>query len=253
MISEVCLMIDMHSGTPLYQQLTVLLRDKIQAGEFKVGNRIPSEAELGAMFGISRITVRQALADLERDGLLEKIPGKGTFVKNVAKIKGLTRLSSFSEATAASGQEAGYFMVRIRHDAYSKEAAQVLQSSDKSFFMVKRVLLANGSPVGMHTSYLPKWLIEQAPDDLFTEETLGKRSLHNTIEKTGVELYRAEEIVEPALAGKEESDHLGMKRGDLILQVKRTIFDKSGRPLTFEIDTYRPDAYTYRIEIYRNR
>ncbi|WP_251554243.1 GntR family transcriptional regulator [Neobacillus muris] len=243
-------MINANSSTPLYQQLANLLRDQIHKGDLKIGDRIPSEAELGKMYGISRITIRQALAELEKEGLLEKIPGKGTFIKNNRKIQGLTRLTGFNEVTAAAGLKAGYRIIEIDSMAFSEEAKTVFNTDEPSFFMVKRVLLASGSPVGMHTSYLPSWLIHQDPDS-FTSEILSHSSLHATIEKTGVRLYRAEEIVEPALAGEEEIEHLGLKMGDLVLQVKRTIFDFNNQSLLYEIDIYRPDSYTYRIESYR--
>jgi GntR family transcriptional regulator len=190
--------------------------------------------------------------DLEKDGQLEKIPGKGTFIKNTQKIRGLTRLSGFNEVTAASGLEAGYKIIEIDTNDKSKEAKAILRINDPSLFLLKRVLLASGNPVGMHTSFIPNWLIEKAPES-FTSENLSRSSLHATIEKTGVLLYRAEEIIQPSLAGKEGVENLGLNIDDLTLKVKRTIFDTCERPVLYEIDIYRPDAYTYSIEIYRNR
>ena len=72
------------SPTPKYRQLAELLRQRIDNGDLSPGDRIPSEAQLGDTYSLSRITIRQALADLERDGLLERVPGKGTFVRRKA-------------------------------------------------------------------------------------------------------------------------------------------------------------------------
>ncbi|HEX5325898.1 MAG TPA: GntR family transcriptional regulator, partial [Acetobacteraceae bacterium] len=104
--------IDANAVTPLYRQLTELLRGQIVSGALADGARLPSEAQLGERYGVSRITIRQALADLERQGLLERTPGRGTFVRRrPCPIEGLTRLSGFSETAAAAGLEAGYLVL----------------------------------------------------------------------------------------------------------------------------------------------
>ncbi|MCC6314774.1 MAG: GntR family transcriptional regulator, partial [Thermomicrobiales bacterium] len=100
--------IDANSAIPMYRQLADLLRAQIADGELGDGDRLPSEAQLGETHGISRITVRQALAELERAGMLLRVPGKGAFVRAHSPIQGLTRLSGFSESARAAGREAGY-------------------------------------------------------------------------------------------------------------------------------------------------
>jgi len=102
-----------NSPVPMYRQLASLIRDHIRRREPPPGVRVPSETELGAAYGVSRITVRHALSELERDGLLERTPGKGFFVRRDAgRVERLTRLSGFGENVSDLGIRAGYDTLR---------------------------------------------------------------------------------------------------------------------------------------------
>jgi GntR family transcriptional regulator len=235
----------------MYRQLEALLREQIVRGELKAGERIPSEVQLCERWGISRITTRQALAELERDGLLERVPGKGTFVRRPqSQVTRLTRLSGFGEDMVALGLEPGYETLKASRGPVPEEVLSRLQITGAKAYVVERTLLADGEPIGMHTSYLPLWLIGQATEGSFSREALTRGSLYRVIESTGVRLQRADEIVEPAIAGEEEARRLGVKEGELVLRVKRTVYDSGERPVEYVILTYRADLYTYRIQLH---
>jgi GntR family transcriptional regulator len=240
------------SSVPMYRQLEALLREKIDRGELQVGDRIPSEAQLCEQWGISRITTRQALAELERDDLLERVPGKGTFVKKPqGRVTRLTRLSGFGENMEALGLKPGYETLKADKERVSLEVASRLQSTSGKAFVIERILFADGERIGSHTSYLPLWIVGQAPEGSFTRDALNRGSLYQAIENTGVSLLGADEIVEPDTAGEVEARRLGMREGDLVLRVKRTVYDSEGRPVEYVVLTYRADRYTYRIRLQR--
>jgi DNA-binding GntR family transcriptional regulator len=246
--------IDANSITPLYRQLTELLRGQIASGALADGARLPSEAQLGEQYGVSRITIRQALADLERQGLLERAPGKGTFVRRRPRpIEGLTRLSGFSENAAAAGLEAGYLVLSAGERAVGPDVAERLALPAACAYVVERVLLANGAPVGMHASAIPLTVAARVRPGALSREHLGHGSLYAAIESAGVTLLRAVETLEPGYAGDEQGGHLGIEPTALVQRVRRTVFDAEGRQVIFEADTYRPDAFTYRVELYRGR
>ncbi len=246
--------IDANSITPLYRQLTQLLRGQISSGAIADGARLPSEARLGEQYGVSRITIRQALADLERQGLLERAPGKGTFVRRRPRpIEGLTRLSGFSETAAAAGLEAGYQVLAAEERDVAPEIAERLTLPEPRAYVVERVLLANGAPVGMHASAIPRWLAEQVRPGALSAEHLAHASLYAAIESAGVVLLRAIESLEPAFAGDDHGRRLELEPTALVQRVRRTVYDAEGRPVIYEADTYRPDAFTYRVELYRQR
>ncbi len=239
------------SAVPMYKQLIDLLRHQIDRGDIRVGDRIPSEAQLGKAYGVSRITIRQALGELERAHLLERVPGKGTFVRDrPPKAQRIPRLSGFGENMQAIGMTPSYRTLHADHSRAPTHVADKLRLADGDVFLVERVLLADGRPVGVHTSYLPPWLVERAAAESFARETLNRLSLYRAMETTGVRLHRAEEIVEPALAEPEEAERLEMEPAGLVLRVRRTVYDTRNRPVEHVTIGYRADAYTYRIELY---
>jgi GntR family transcriptional regulator len=236
----------------MYQQLADLLRGRIKRGELARGDRIPSEAELGHSYGISRITVRQALSELEREGLLERVPGKGTFVPQTAgRVERMVELTGFGENMKKLGRNVGYATLRAREESVPLEVADRLRTPEARAFVVDRVLLADGVPVGAHLSFLPPWMVERAPVGAFSKRALDHGSLYAAMEKAGAVLHRAEETVEPALAGAEDAERLGVEEGALLLRVMRTVYDPDDRTLEHVVITYRPDTYTFRQRLYR--
>lgn len=246
--------IEADSAVPMYRQLADLLRGKISGGEIATGDRIPSEARLSETYGISRITVRQALAELENDSLLQRVPGKGTFVRGTgARAERLTRLSGFGENMAALGRQVGYRTVRAGEASVPDQIAERLQVPDGRAYVIERGLMADGRPMGTHVSHLPLWLVAMDRSGLlFTRESLDRRSLYGAIEECEIQLHRAEETVEPAVADEEEARTLEIKEGDLLLRVKRTTYDSDERPVEYVVLTYRSDTFTFRLHLYRN-
>lgn len=238
------------SMTPMYRQLSELIRERIRDGRLAVGERISSEAQLGDKFGVSRITVRQALSELEREGLLERIPGKGTFIREPAhKVERLTRLTGFGENMAALGLTAGYETLQAEENLVSSDITDRLRTPGQNAFVIYRKLLADGRPVGVHTSYLPPWVIGRAPEGTFHLDRLNQGSLYRAVEDGGIVLSWAEEVVEPVQLEENEAELLDAQVGALALRIRRTVYDADNRPIEYVIITYRADSYTFRIEL----
>lgn len=241
--------ISSNSATPLYRQIADALQGHIREGVMEEGMQLPSEAGLGEEFGVSRITVRQALAELEQKGLVERVPGKGTYVRRRdPKVERITRLSGFGENMAALGLTAGYSTWRAEETAAPPEVSDRLGVSGRKAYLIERVLLADGNPVGQHVSYLPLWLVNNAPR-AFEKEALEAGSLYAAVEEAGASVYRAEEVVEPVLLGRDEAERLETDEGALALQIRRTVYDADDRTLEYVTITYRADSYTFRLEL----
>jgi GntR family transcriptional regulator len=239
---------------PMYRQLSSLIRQQIERGELATGDQVLSEAQLSERYGISRITVRQALSELERDGLVEKVPGKGTFVREPEpRVERLTRLSGFGENMAALGLRAGYKTLRAEEDVVPEEVTDRLRSHGKRAYVIERILLADGRPVGTHTSYLPLWIVKRAPEGAFTRWSLDQNSIYRLMEEARLKLSRAEEIVEPHLVDGKEAERLDLDEGGLALRIRRTVYDPDERPLEYVIIIYRADSYTFRVELSRDQ
>jgi GntR family transcriptional regulator len=243
--------IEAESPTPKYRQLSAFLRARIEQGEFGPGDRIPSEAQLGESYRLSRITIRQALADLEREGLLERVAGKGTFVcRKSSHVERVTRLTGFGENVRALGLDPGYRTLLAEPMRVSREIADRLRAQSSKAFVVERILLADGEPIAVQCSYVPLWIVKAAPPGAFAIDALDQGSLYRAIAQSGARMFRADEVVEPGLATRDEAARLDTHEDALVLRVARTVVDADGVPLEYVLMTYRADAYTYRTILY---
>ncbi len=148
--------LDMGSPVPLYSQLRELLRQRILDGVYQSHQQLPSELELVARFAVSRITVRQALNDLQREGLIFRIHGKGTFVSKPRAVQSLTRLQGLGEALSTAGFEIrsrvlGHRMVR----ADAQVAAKLGVAERDEVMQIRRVRCIDHEPMSLDETYLP--------------------------------------------------------------------------------------------------
>jgi len=237
------------AAIPLYRQLASILRRPIAAGEAAPGDRLPSESQLVARHGVSRITVRQALADLEREGLIERSAGRGSFVREPRRpVAWLPRLSGFGDHVRAAGMTPGY---RVIHAGWGDPPDAVREDlGGGAAWLIERVLLADEAAVGMHQSWLPAWLAMDHPGR-FGREALAAGSLFAALQDAGAAPCRAVEQPSPATADARQARLLGIEPGAPVQRIDRRVYDGAGRLVLVETDHYRPDAYAYRIELVR--
>ncbi|MFM9108338.1 MAG: GntR family transcriptional regulator [Chloroflexota bacterium] len=238
------------AAIPLYRQLASILRRSIAAGGAAPGDRLPSESQLVARYGVSRITVRQALADLERDGLIQRSAGRGSFVREPRRpVTWLPRLSGFGDHVRAAGMTPGYRVIAAGWGDPPDAAREELGGG--MAWEVERVLLADGAAVGMHQSWLPAWLASGSPER-FGREPLEAGSLFAALNDAGAAPCRAVEQPSPAAADARRARLLGIEPGTPVQRIDRRVYDARGNLVLVETDHYRPDAYAYRIELVRD-
>jgi GntR family transcriptional regulator len=239
------------SSQPKYRQLAAFIRERIVHGDWGPGQRIPSETELQTAHRISRITIRQALAELEQDGLIERVPGIGTFVrKRASHIERSVELSGFGENMAALGMEPGYRTLRAEPASIPPEIAFRLKTHPSKAFVIERLLLADGDPVAWHESYLPQWVVKQAGAAALARPAIDGKSLYRILAGAGIFLSWAEEIVEPGLADRREAELLQFDAGALVLRVTRIVFNERNDPIEYVRLVYNAGVYTYRATLY---
>ncbi len=145
------------SSVPLHTQLRDVLRARILDGEYPQDSQMPSESELGALFKVSRITVRQALGDLQKEGLIFKIHGKGTFVAKPKTFQNVSTLQGLAESMTGRGYEVINRLRSFKFIAADKLVAERLQVAEGEVVaQIKRVRLINREPVSLEITYLPK-------------------------------------------------------------------------------------------------
>ena len=238
------------NSVPLHTQLRDVLRARILDGEYPQGGQMPSESELGALFRVSRITVRQALGDLQKEGLIFKIHGKGTFVAKPKTFQNVSTLQGLAESMTDRGFEVINRLLSFKFIAADKLVAERLKLAEgEEVVEIKRVRLINREPVSLEITYLPKGLGERLEKaDLVTRDIF--LILENDCALT---LGHADLAIDAVLADSDLTQALEVEPGSPIMRIVRLTHDASGQPLDFEHLYYRGDAFQYRLRIDRQK
>ena len=160
------------SPVPLHAQIREILRRRILDGSYPPHSQMPSESQMIASFGVSRITIRQALGDLQKEGLIFKVMGKGSFVAKPKAFQNLSKLQGFGEAMSPSGYETYSLLLSSRSVAASPAVAQRLHLKPGApVFEIQRLRYLNREPISVDVSYFPpelgQRLLEEACDHGF--------------------------------------------------------------------------------------
>jgi GntR family transcriptional regulator len=236
--------------TPLYHQVHLVLRERIEQGYYGQKGTLPAEMELAREFDVSRITVARAINDLAQQGLVERRRGAGTRIVNrelastvPANIDGLLEnLFDMGVRTKAQVLEFGFVLAPA-------DAQQELQvGSTELVQRAVRVRSYNGEPFSYLVSFVPGHIGRN-----FTEEDMNSGSLMGLLEKNGIRIGSAQQAFSASLADPKIAQALGVQVGTPLLAIARTVFDTTGKPVEFIRILYRTDRYQYRMSMERNK
>lgn len=228
---------------PLYIQVKEALLEEISSGRYHPHDRLPSERELSQEFDVSRMTVRQALLDLARDGAIYARVGKGTFVATPKIDQQLRTLTSFSQDVRSRGGKPTSQVLEARATAASSEVAAALRlDTGAPVLMLSRLRLADGMPLAIETTNLPLTL---CPDLL--QHDFAVESLYQVLRSDyDIEPAQAEQVIEAALASPREAELLELTPPAAVLRMQRLTRDSAGLPIEYVHSTYRSDRYKFR-------
>jgi GntR family transcriptional regulator len=242
--------IERSGPVPLYRQLHDLLREEIVSGRLKAGERISTEFELMKRFAVSRTTVRQTIAQLQKEGLVSVQRGKGTFVGQSKIEPELSALTGFVEdmqalGLAASARVLGVVTLKapepVAHALRLQVGAQVTK--------ITRIRLAEEIPVSFEHSFLPLELGRRV-----AEENLEVSPIFSLFEdKYGIQLGDALYRIEASRASRVVAEALGIERGAPVLAIERTTYSVAGDAVDFEQMFYRGDKIRYTMRLKRRR
>ncbi|HWI61248.1 MAG TPA: GntR family transcriptional regulator [Symbiobacteriaceae bacterium] len=245
-------MLDPGSPVPLYHQLKLALRQAIESGAFPVGEAIPPERELIERYGVSRITVRQALADLEAEGYLLRRHGKGTYVAPRtpgAIAESLSELTGHLEELQRQGLDPQVEVLTLATRTLSHEVAESLRREPgaEGWYLFRLVRVA-GAPLMLSEVWLPLDLgISLTPSDL------ERRGMAQILTESGAPPLRGHQRIGAQAATAEEARLLEVQPGEAVLRVTRIITGVGDRPLVWFRTLYRADRYEYEVELKRRR
>jgi GntR family transcriptional regulator len=240
--------IDKHSDRPIYKQIYDGFFKLIESGALKPGDAIPSERDLCEELKISRMTLRAAINQLERDGLLIRKHGLNTFVSATRIVKNALGFMSFSQDMHSRSMSASSKVIRYEErKAEESIAAKLSIPAHSPVVYLERVRLANQEPMALERVYLPAQLFPEILNFDFSTH-----SLYETLEKE-YNCYPviAEETIESVNLNQAEAELLGVTEKSPALLVKRITRDENGNSVEYVNTLYRADRY--RIFLIRRR
>jgi GntR family transcriptional regulator len=233
---------------PLYARLRDELRAGILDGRLQPHARLPSESEMTAAYGVSRITVRQALSDLQKEGLIVRLQGKGAFVSQPQAAPQLNRLEGLAESLAAQGQAVHSKRLSMKALKAPVEVAAALGLAPRTeVYQLATLRYLDRQPLSVNVSHFVPGLGERiARIDLSGRDLIDvlERDLRQRVGRADVEI-RAEPM--PA----REAKLLQVEAGVPALRVRRLILAEDGSALQMENALYRADIFSYRLSLSR--
>ena len=240
--------LDPQLGSPLYHQIFVILRNKIHSGEVQPGAFLPSEHDIAAEFGVSRITAKRALNELAGAGLVVRERGRGTKVSDMpprpqikASVEGwLENLSVMGRRTRA----------QVLDLSYVPAPADVA----KALYVEPDTMVQRATRVRWLGDETLSYLVTHMPEEvgrLFTEEDLSSEPLLDILERNGVVVSSARQIISATVADATVAGALGIHIGAPLLEVRRVVCDQADRPVEYIRVLYRPEHYHYEVVLTR--
>ncbi len=231
---------------PLYLQLEESLRADILARRLSPHQQLPSERDLCTRFDVSRMTVRQALADLAREGWIYSRVGKGTFVGEPKIDQQLKTLTGFSQEMHSRGTQPSSRVLEatLRHAGDTVGAALGI-APESEIVLLSRLRLADGVPLAIEVVHLPHLYCPNLLRHDFAVE-----SLYDVLERDyGHRLTRAEQTIEAALAGPREAALLQLAPPAPVMIMERSTFTAQEILVEYVHSVYRGDRYKFRSDL----
>lgn len=221
------------------------LRDRILAGEYPVGGVLPSEMELASLHGVSRRTVRTALATLARQGLVESRRGAGWYVQP-GQTQGFDRMRSFTQWARSRGRVPGGMIVdrTVRHPT-PREARLLSIGTEAEVLCFVRVRTLDGRAVMIERSTWAPWVVASmadAEDDVVSTTAV--------LADAGIVVSSGNHRIEAVPATTVDASLLGVRRSSPVLQVRRETFAANGRPVECAEDRYAPYTISFEAQAF---
>lgn len=235
-----------HNGTPVYKKIQSEIRNRISSARLKPGDAVASERELAKTHKVSLMTARHALAGLEREGVVERRRGAGTFVA-APKIQ-FNKLMSYTEQMSSRGLAPRSRVLVAKVIADEQEVAARLGLPAASLVLkIQRLRLTGEEPFAMETCYLPA-----AEFADLASAALARNSLFAILQHDyGVELAYADEEVDATAADSDTAELLGIPRGASVLRIRQVIYSTKGKATIYGVGFYRSERHTLFIRRFR--
>ena len=230
--------------TARHEEIADELRQAIDREEYTVGSLLPAETDLAARYGVSRGTVRQAVAALTAEGLIGSRQGARRVVLASRRSQSFAELRSFAQWANAMGREAtGYVVSQEYHPATKEDAVRLQLSAGTPVLHVLRVRGLDSEPVLLERTVYADW-ISPAVESIEPDCASVTQRLY---EDTGLVFAYGEHVIDAVSAGAQDAELLGIRRTSPLLRVRRVTTTREGRPVEWSDDRYRSDAVSFSV------
>lgn len=232
--------LDKDSFTPMYFQIQTQLLNQIKSGQLRPGDALPGEEELTRIYGVSRMTSRQALQALTAQGLAYRQKGRGTFVLQPKVEKDIAHLLGFSAEMRTLGfKVSSRVLDKASASAPPEIALRLHVEPGAAALHLRRLRLVDAEPVAIEDVWLSQ---NQFPG--IEKIDFGRCSLYEALrERYGVRIGSADEVIEARLANKQEAELLAIAPKSSLLMISRTLLSTDGKPVEAGLSIYRGDRY----------
>ncbi|MCB1489569.1 MAG: GntR family transcriptional regulator [Bauldia sp.] len=237
---------DRRRPEPLWHQVEQAIRQRIESGEWPTGSRIPAEDRLCDMLGVSRITVRHAIRNLEESGLLRREHGRGTFVRNAAAVSAGTReLTSFTAEMSRLGLVADSRVLAVGTMPATADVAAALGVEEGApVVRIRRLRMGGSEAIGVQTTHIPA---ARVPG--FLDDGPLQGSLYALLKaRYGITPEEAHEVYRVTLVDEDHASLLDVPAGSPAFVIERISADDDG-PFEFTISLMRGDLYEIRATL----
>lgn len=233
---------------PKHHRVYLVLRQAILEGHYTPEKPLPNEIALTEQFQVSRITIRKAMERLDREGLIVRYRGKGTFPVASNESSPLqASISGVIENLIAMGLKTDVSVIDFGYVAASAEVAKALEVEPGELVQkATRIRSHRGSPFSLLITYVP-----EAIGRTFTEADLASQPLLLLLERAGAKVTSAEQAITAKLATPGQAEMLKVEPGDALLCIRRKVFTEDDRPVEYIEGYYRPDTYEHQMSLGR--
>jgi GntR family transcriptional regulator len=234
------------NGVPAYQRIQGVIRKRIESGQLRTGDPVASERDLARIHQVSLMTARHALASLEREGIVERRRGIGTFV-STPKIH-FNKLMSYTEQMAGRSLIVGskILFAKIIHDE-QEIAARLALPTSTGIIKLERLRHTSDEPFALETCYFSS---AEFPNLL--SAPLNRESLFKILEREyQVEIGYADEEIDATAADARISELLSVPRGEPVMRIRQLIYSTKGKAVTYVLGFYRSDRHKLLIRRFR--
>lgn len=242
-------MLNKNSPIPLYYQIAERIKEQVALGELAAGDQLPPERELCDQFGVSRMTVRQAVTYLAKQGLLDVRPGVGTFIAQPKLTYDALHLLGFSEEMARSGAVAESLVLEQSLVVPAARVASKLRlDPNETVVQIVRLRRVNQEPMLLETSMIRAAIV---PD--LEQVDLAQNSLYELLERRyGLHLQRSHQTVEVVIANEYEQQLFGLRSGAAMILLEGVTYDADEQPIEYFKAIYRGDRCKFELESRRS-